>query len=97
MAATSAAANAPGNGRWAPRAIAATAIITVSASGDDLVINGLANAMRITNTDLTDDIVVRGGNIEELGACDKTEMNAGDVFVIETPGGGGFGSPKPEG
>jgi 5-oxoprolinase (ATP-hydrolysing) len=42
-------------------------------------------------------IVVRDGRTEELGACDKTEMNAGDVFIIETPGGGGFGSPKPKG
>jgi 5-oxoprolinase (ATP-hydrolysing) len=42
-------------------------------------------------------VVVRGdGKAEELGACGKTEMNAGDVFIIETPGGGGFGSPKPE-
>ena len=27
----------------------------------------------------------------ELKACDETEMGTGDVFVIETPGGGGFG------
>ena len=32
-----------------------------------------------------------GGKIEELGPTDSTQMNAGDVFVIETPGGGGFG------
>ena len=31
------------------------------------------------------------GGRDELGACDQTEMAAGDVFVIETPGGGGFG------
>ena len=33
------------------------------------------------------------GAIETLGACDETPMNAGDAFVIETPGGGGFGTP----
>ncbi len=33
------------------------------------------------------------GGRDELGACDQTEMAAGDVFVIETPGGGGFGAP----
>ena len=27
----------------------------------------------------------------ELGGTDKIEMRPGDVFVIETPGGGGFG------
>jgi 5-oxoprolinase (ATP-hydrolysing) len=36
--------------------------------------------------------VVRGdGSIEELAGADRTEMKLGDVFVIETPGGGGFG------
>ncbi len=33
------------------------------------------------------------GSVEELPASGKTEMGAGDVFVIETPGGGGFGAP----
>jgi len=32
------------------------------------------------------------GSIEELGHIGKTEMAAGDVFVIETPGGGGYGT-----
>ena len=36
-------------------------IITVTASGDNIIVNGLANTMRITNTDISDDIVVRGG------------------------------------
>ncbi|GAA0637194.1 hydantoinase B/oxoprolinase family protein [Brevundimonas lenta] len=31
------------------------------------------------------------GAIEALGATAEVEMAAGDVFVIETPGGGGFG------
>ena len=31
------------------------------------------------------------GTIEELSGTDQTEMAAGDVFVIETPGGGAFG------
>jgi 5-oxoprolinase (ATP-hydrolysing) len=34
------------------------------------------------------------GSVTELGSADRTEMNTGDVFVIETPGGGGFGSSK---
>jgi 5-oxoprolinase (ATP-hydrolysing) len=29
-----------------------------------------------------------------LGGTDQCEMKAGDVFVIETPGGGGFGKTK---
>jgi 5-oxoprolinase (ATP-hydrolysing) len=34
------------------------------------------------------------GGITELGPFDQTEMAAGDVFVIETPGGGGYGTIK---
>jgi 5-oxoprolinase (ATP-hydrolysing) len=33
------------------------------------------------------------GRVEELGPTARVEMAAGDVFVIETPGGGGFGAP----
>jgi len=32
------------------------------------------------------------GTREEFGATCKVEMRAGDVFVIQTPGGGGYGS-----
>jgi 5-oxoprolinase (ATP-hydrolysing) len=35
-----------------------------------------------------------GGGTSELGPFDQTEMAAGDVFVIETPGGGGYGTVK---
>ena len=31
------------------------------------------------------------GSRTELSFADETQMNAGDVFVIETPGGGGYG------
>ncbi|HKU47201.1 MAG TPA: hydantoinase B/oxoprolinase family protein [Burkholderiales bacterium] len=34
------------------------------------------------------------GGTSELGPYDQTEMAAGDVFVIETPGGGGYGTIK---
>src|SRR6266436_5268620 len=33
------------------------------------------------------------GSVIELGACDQIEMQPGDCFVIETPGGGGYGNP----
>jgi 5-oxoprolinase (ATP-hydrolysing) len=33
------------------------------------------------------------GTREHYGATCRVEMGAGDVFVIETPGGGGFGAP----
>ncbi len=31
------------------------------------------------------------GHIVHLEGCDQIDLNAGDVFVIETPGGGGYG------
>ncbi len=33
------------------------------------------------------------GTREEFGATFSVEMRAGDVFVVQTPGGGGFGAP----
>jgi 5-oxoprolinase (ATP-hydrolysing) len=34
------------------------------------------------------------GTREEFGATHAVAMNEGDVFVIETPGGGGYGKPR---
>ena len=40
--------------------------------------------------------VIRGdGSISEMSARDKTHVQAGDLFVLETPGGGGYGAPDP--
>jgi 5-oxoprolinase (ATP-hydrolysing) len=36
-------------------------------------------------------VVRAGGEIVELGGADKTQLAPGDIFVIETPGGGGYG------
>jgi 5-oxoprolinase (ATP-hydrolysing) len=32
------------------------------------------------------------GSVEELGATATVELAIGDRFVIETPGGGGYGN-----
>src|SRR4051812_8551799 len=34
------------------------------------------------------------GSVEELPHIGKTDMQPGDLFVIETPGGGGYGPGK---
>ncbi|WP_136414264.1 hydantoinase B/oxoprolinase family protein [Herbaspirillum sp. ST 5-3] len=39
-------------------------------------------------------VVRRDGSVEELAHVARTEMQAGDVFVIETPGGGGYGTTQ---
>ncbi len=36
------------------------------------------------------------GSRVELGAQGKAELRSGEVFVVLTPGGGGFGSPGPD-
>ena len=33
------------------------------------------------------------GSVTAMRGCDSVPVGAGDVFVIETPGGGGYGSP----
>jgi 5-oxoprolinase (ATP-hydrolysing) len=39
-------------------------------------------------------VVRADGRVEELRHVDKTQVQAGDVFIIETPGGGGYGVPE---
>ncbi|TDQ78468.1 5-oxoprolinase (ATP-hydrolysing) [Dongia mobilis] len=38
-------------------------------------------------------VIRKDGSIQELKGTDGTEMMPGDVFVVETPGGGGYGRP----
>jgi 5-oxoprolinase (ATP-hydrolysing) len=41
--------------------------------------------------------VERGdGSTVDLGGCGECELGAGDLVVIETPGGGGYGPPAPD-
>ena len=35
------------------------------------------------------------GRVTELTGCDCVQVGPGDVFVLETPGGGGYGPPGP--
>ncbi|GLY88918.1 5-oxoprolinase [Actinoallomurus iriomotensis] len=35
------------------------------------------------------------GSVTDMRGCDSLPVAAGDVFVIETPGGGGYGRPDP--
>jgi len=37
-------------------------------------------------------VIRKDGTIQQMQGNDETEMSAGDIFIIETPGGGGFGS-----
>ena len=42
-------------------------------------------------------VVRADGRVEELGATAEAALNPGDIFGIETPGGGGYGPPEQEG
>jgi len=46
---------------------------------------GMAGAVGVNRVERAD------GSLEALGATAEVEMAAGDVFIIETPGGGGYG------
>jgi 5-oxoprolinase (ATP-hydrolysing) len=39
-------------------------------------------------------VIRADGRLDPLGACDSTPMQPGDVFVIESPGGGGYGPAR---
>ncbi len=39
-------------------------------------------------------VVRADGRTEELASQDRTSVGVGDVLVVETPGGGGFGGPE---
>lgn len=54
---------------------------------DPYGMNGGGPGKRGNNTVLRTD-----GTVDQLRGNDETEMKPGDVFIIETPGGGGFGA-----
>jgi 5-oxoprolinase (ATP-hydrolysing) len=56
--------------------------------GGDGMAGGLPGARGRNHVERAD------GTVVELGPTDKIELRPGDVFVIETPGGGGFGPPE---
>jgi N-methylhydantoinase B/oxoprolinase/acetone carboxylase alpha subunit len=36
-------------------------------------------------------------DVHVLHSCDRVELQPGDVFILQTPSGGGFGPPEPQG
>ncbi|MBP6853326.1 MAG: hydantoinase B/oxoprolinase family protein, partial [Rhodoferax sp.] len=52
---------------------------------------GLPGAVGLNRVERTD------GAVENLGHLGTAEMRPGDVFVIDTPGGGGYGEPDERG
>ena len=91
-----------GSGGQGPLARAATARCAASASSKAMTAAILSNRRRVPPFGLEGGepgalgrnwVERSDGSREEFGATHKVEMGEGDVFVIETPGGGGFGKP----
>ncbi len=40
-------------------------------------------------------LILASGTVKELPGCFSVDVAAGDVIEIATPGGGGFGEPRP--
>ena len=59
--------------------------------GQVIVPAGLTNAMAIAGGMFHSLAVRSDGTVQELAHIGQVEMQAGDVFEIHTPGGGGFG------
>ena len=66
-------------------------VLTVTASGDDIIVSGLANQMRVANTDVSDTVVVQGGagsdvlnatSIPATGARVDLDGGSGDDVLI---------------
>ena len=38
-------------------------------------------------------VIRADGSVTEQGGTDSTEVYPGDIYVVETPGGGGYGTP----
>ena len=61
-------------------------ILSLHRSTDPYGLNGGGPGQRGRNT-----VIRADGRREALKGSDETQMRAGDVFLIETPGGGGYG------
>ena len=64
-------------------------ILSLHRTTDPYGLNGGEAGQRGRNT-----VERADGSLVELKGSDEIEMGAGDVFVIETPGGGGYGKAE---
>ncbi|MEU8895244.1 hydantoinase B/oxoprolinase family protein [Nocardia sp. NPDC048505] len=90
-------AGSGGDGRWrggdgGVRRLRFTEAVTVSTLSSHRRVppygmaGGAPGALGVNRVERAD------GTVEQLGGADSTELRPGDVLVIETPGGGGYGA-----
>ena len=87
-----------GAGRWrggdgGVRAIRFLEPMTASMLGNSRVVPPFGAAGGASGAVANNYVLRADGRIEPMGHIGSAELAAGDCFVIETPGGGGFGSP----
>ncbi|MEJ7561416.1 MAG: hydantoinase B/oxoprolinase family protein [Ilumatobacteraceae bacterium] len=70
---------------WGPTSLTHRRIAPYGLDGGS---DGTVGAARIERAD---------GDVTELAATDAADVESGDVLVVETPGGGGYGAPDPAG
>jgi 5-oxoprolinase (ATP-hydrolysing) len=86
-----------GRGRWTGgdggvRTVRFLAPMTASMLGNSRVFPPFGAAGGGSGAVANNYVVRRDGRIEPIGHVGRAELDPGDLFVIETPGGGGFGS-----
>jgi 5-oxoprolinase (ATP-hydrolysing) len=86
-----------GAGRWrggdgGVRAIRFLEPMTASMLGNSRVVPPFGAAGGASGAVANNYVLRADGRIEPMGHIGSAELAAGDCFVIETPGGGGFGS-----
>jgi 5-oxoprolinase (ATP-hydrolysing) len=67
--------------------------MTASMLGNSRVVPPFGAAGGASGSVANNYVVRVDGRIEPMGHIGSAELLAGDRFVIETPGGGGFGAP----
>ncbi|MFZ9406862.1 MAG: hydantoinase B/oxoprolinase family protein [Burkholderiaceae bacterium] len=89
-----------GAGRWpggegGVRVLRFLEPMTVSMLGNNRITAPFGAAGGLPGARANNYVLRTDGRIEAMGHIGRAELDAGDCFVVETPGGGGFGTPGP--
>ena len=87
-----------GNGRWrggdgGVRRVRFLEAMTASILSNGRVVPAFGMAGGLAGATGVNRVVRTDGTVEELGHIGQVQMQAGDVFEVHTPGGGGYGTP----
>ena len=91
-----------GAGRWpggngGVRVLRFLEPMTVSMLGNNRITAPFGAAGGLAGARANNYVLRADGRIEPMGHIGRAELDAGDCFVVETPGGGGYGDPDLQG